>query len=103
LAVNLSEPGQLIPVPGVSIATACAGVKTMLRDDLAMVVFSPETVVAGVYTQSAFAAPPVHVAKARQGQARAWIVNSGNANAATGQPGREDAEASSAFFHGCDR
>ncbi len=93
MAVNLSEPGQLLPVPGVSIATACAGVKTTTRDDLAMVVFAPETVMAGVYTQSAFAAPPVHVAKARQGQARAWIVNSGNANAATGQPGREDAEA----------
>jgi glutamate N-acetyltransferase/amino-acid N-acetyltransferase len=55
--------------------------------------FDPGSVIAGVYTQSAFAAPPVHLAKARQGAALAWIVNSGNANAATGQPGLEDAEA----------
>ena len=40
---------------------------------------------AGVFTNSAFAAPPVMLAKARQNSCRAWIINSGNANAATGE------------------
>ena len=93
MAVNLSPPAFLEPVPGVRIGTACSGVKESPRDDLALVIFEPGTVVAGVYTQSAFAAPPVHLAKARQNQALAWIVNSGNANAATGEPGHEDAKA----------
>lgn len=93
MAVNLSPPAFLEPVPGVRIGTACSGVKESPRDDLALVIFEPGTVVAGVYTQSAFAAPPVHLAKARQNQALAWIVNSGNANAATGEPGYEDAKA----------
>lgn len=93
MAVNLSQPESLWPVPGVRIGTACSGIKGADRDDLALVLFDTGTVMAGVYTQSAFAAPPVHLAKARQAQALAWIVNSGNANAATGQPGREDAEA----------
>ena len=93
LAVNLFEPGSLWSVPGIRIGTARSGVKAAERDDLALVMFDPGSVIAGVYTQSAFAAPPVHLAKARQGAALAWIVNSGNANAATGQPGLEDAEA----------
>ena len=46
--------------------------------------------IAGVYTQSAFTAPPVDLARERL-TPLAWIVNSGNANAATGQPGRADA------------
>ena len=93
MAVNLSQPESLWPVPGVRIRTSRSGVKAAERDDLALVMFDAGTVIAGVYTQSAFAAPPVHLAKARQDGALAWIVNSGNANAATGQPGLEDAEA----------
>ena len=51
-----------------------------------------QTRVAGVYTQSAFTAPPVELAKARANDSRAWVINSGNANAATGEPGLRDAE-----------
>ena len=47
----------------------------------------------GVYTQSGFAAPPVQLCRERAGNAvRALVINSGNANAATGLPGRRDAE-----------
>ena len=90
MAVNLVEPNALTPVPGVRLAAARTGIKNAPRDDLALAVFDEGTVIAGVYTQSAFAAPPVDLAKERV-TPRAWIVNSGNANAATGQPGRADA------------
>ena len=93
MSVNLSEPTTLLPVPGVQLAAASAGIKNTDRDDLGLAVFAPGTVVSGVYTQSAFAAPPVHLAKERHAGARAWIINSGNANAATGEPGRQDAMA----------
>ena len=90
MAVNLVEPKALTPVPGVRLAAVRTGIKDAPRDDLALAVFDEGTVIAGVYTQSAFAAPPVDLAKERV-TPRAWIVNSGNANAATGQPGRADA------------
>ena len=90
MAVNLVEPNALTPVPGVRLAAVRTGIKDAPRDDLALAVFDEGTAIAGVYTQSAFAAPPVDLAKERV-TPRAWIVNSGNANAATGQPGRADA------------
>lgn len=90
MAVNLAEPEGLMPVPGVRLAAIRTGIKDAPRDDLALALFDEGTVIAGVYTQSAFAAPPVALAKERL-TPRAWIVNSGNANAATGQPGRADA------------
>lgn len=90
MAVNLVEPDTLMPVPGVRLAATRTGIKEASRDDLALAVFDEGTVIAGVYTQSAFAAPPVDLAKERL-TPLAWIVNSGNANAATGQPGRDDA------------
>ena len=96
MAVNLSRPSNLLPVPGVRLAATSSGVKGD-KDDLALAVFDPTVVVAGVYTQSAFAAPPVFVAKDREQTARAWLINSGNANAATGEPGRQDA------VHLCDQ
>ena len=79
-------------MPGVRLAAVSSGVNGE-RDDLALMVFDPSAVVAGVYTQSAFAAPPVWVAKEREKTSRGWLVNSGNANAATGEPGRKDAVA----------
>ena len=90
MAVNLVEPESLMPVPGVRLAAIRTGIKDAPRDDLALALFDEGTVIAGVYTQSAFAAPPVALAKERL-TPRAWIVNSGNANAATGLPGRADA------------
>ena len=90
MAVNLVEPDTLMPVPGVRLAATRTGIKDAPRDDLAVAVFDEGTVIAGVYTQSAFTAPPVDLARERL-TPLAWIVNSGNANAATGQPGRADA------------
>ncbi len=93
MAVNLRPPDELLPVPGVRVGSACAGIKQTERDDIALFHFVSGTQIAGVYTQSHFAAAPVLLARARQSQSRAWVVNSGNANAATGEVGGEDAQA----------
>lgn len=92
MAVNLEQPTNVLAVPGVKLGTASSGTKSVERDDVALVTFSPDTQVAGVYTQSSFAAAPVQLARLREQDCRAWIINSGNANAATGQPGLADAE-----------
>ncbi len=93
MAVNLPPPAKLLPVDGVSLGTACAGIKQNSRDDLLVVGLDPGSQTAGVFTQSAFRAAPVEIAQEHlhQGAARALVINSGNANAATGAPGREDA------------
>jgi glutamate N-acetyltransferase/amino-acid N-acetyltransferase len=79
----------------VRLASACAGIKQTQRDDIALLVFEPGTRVAGVFTRNAFRAPPVDVAAARvaAGTVRAMLINSGNANAATGAQGSADARA----------
>jgi glutamate N-acetyltransferase/amino-acid N-acetyltransferase len=93
MAVNLAPATDLLAVPGVRIGSACAGIKQTQRPDIALFEFAPGTQVAGVYTQSHFAAAPVLLARDRQRESRAWVVNSGNANAATGEVGSEDAQA----------
>ena len=95
MAVNLPELGPLPPVGGVRVGTAGAGIKQHERDDIAVFLLAPETVVAGVFTRSAFRAAPVQIASAHlsAGGIRALVINSGNANAATGEAGLEDARA----------
>ena len=75
------------------MGTAKTAIKSADRDDVAVFSFAPGTQTAGVYTQSSFIAPPVQLAKARQANCRAWVINSGNANAATGELGLQDADA----------
>ena len=62
------------------------------RYDMAAFVFGPEVTMAGVFTQNAFCAAPVHVARAHlAGQPRAWLINTKSANAGTGEIGHQDA------------
>ena len=99
---------ELPPIPGVSLAAAEAGLRYRGRPDLLLASMAPETTVAGVLTRSLTAAPPVHWCRALLGDgasaARALVVNAGNANAATGEPGhaavRRTAEAAAALV-GC--
>lgn len=84
---------------GVCLGSAMAGIKKANRRDL-VVVELPETArVAGVFTLNAFCAAPVHVAKAHldhcgkhQQTPRYWLINTGNANAGTGDIGLRDAK-----------
>lgn len=85
------------PVPGVRLATAAAGIKATDRDDVAVLLLDPGSRVSGTFTRSHFKAAPVILceqALAAQAQVpiRALVINSGNANAATGNPGLEDAQ-----------
>ena len=91
MPVNLSNPEVVHSVAGVRIGTACAEIKQSKRDDLALFVFDPGTHIAGVYTKSHFMAAPVIVAKENEQSSLSWLVNSGNANAATGNRGETDA------------
>ncbi len=85
---------RLPKIDGVRLATAEAGICYRDRDDLMLAVFDPGTTVAGVLTRSKTASAPVLWCqkKLKAGTARALVVNSGNANAFTGQRG-EDAVA----------
>jgi glutamate N-acetyltransferase / amino-acid N-acetyltransferase len=93
MAVNLPPLGTLIPIRGVRIGTTCAGIKQTQRDDLVVMALAVGTRVSGVFTQSAFKAAPVQVCqhRLRESSPRAIVINSGNANAATGAAGRDDA------------
>ena len=95
MAVRLPPLGELASVAGVRLATACAGIKQRQRDDLAVIELAHDCEVAGVFTRNAFRAPPVIMAESRirSGNLRALLINSGNANAATGTSGRDDAAA----------
>ena len=78
-------------VEGVRIATAEAGIKYKNRTDLLAMVFDEGTAVAGVFTRSKCPSAPVDFCRENLGggKARILVVNSGNANAFTGQKGRE--------------
>jgi glutamate N-acetyltransferase/amino-acid N-acetyltransferase len=93
VAVNLEPPGELMAIPGVRLATGAAAIKSAGRDDITILSFDPGTAVAGVFTRSSFRAAPVLLAeeRIRQGDVRALLINSGNANAATGEAGMADA------------
>jgi glutamate N-acetyltransferase / amino-acid N-acetyltransferase len=80
---------HLPPLAGVRLATGEAGVRYRDRTDVLLAVFAPETQVAGVFTTSKTASAPVEWCRAltKAGQARALVVNSGNANAFTGKAG----------------
>ncbi|OIR11774.1 arginine biosynthesis bifunctional protein ArgJ [mine drainage metagenome] len=92
MPVNLSTPvaAQLLPVAGVSLGTAEAGIKRADRKDLLVIKLDEGTTVAGVFTSNRFCAAPVIVAREHLAAGegiRALVVNTGNANAGTGDPG----------------
>jgi glutamate N-acetyltransferase/amino-acid N-acetyltransferase len=96
----------LPPLAGVRMATGEAGVKYKDRTDVLLTVLAPGTQAAGVFTRSKTASAPVEWCRAqlKHGDARALVVNSGNANAFTGEAGlagaRAVAEAAAAIV-GC--
>jgi glutamate N-acetyltransferase/amino-acid N-acetyltransferase len=92
MAVNLlpPDPGSLLPVAGVELGIAMAGVKKPGRRDLLVMRLAPGASVAGVFTKNRFCAAPVLLAKkhlAASKDIRALVVNTGNANAGTGKDG----------------
>jgi len=85
------------PVAGITLGTANAGIKQTVRDDILVVQMAEHSTCAAVFTQNAFCAAPVHVAKANLAHSPRWLlINSGNANAGTGEQGMKDALATCA-------
>ncbi|QNA88051.1 bifunctional glutamate N-acetyltransferase/amino-acid acetyltransferase ArgJ [Massilia sp. Dwa41.01b] len=105
MAVNSPLPvaADLKPVAGFEIGFAQAGIKKPNRKDLLVMKLADGATVAGVFTLNRFCAAPVQVSKANlaavgNGGApiRALVVNTGNANAGTGEPGLANAQATCA-------
>jgi len=96
MPVNLSAPvaASLLPVAGVSLGIAEAGIKRPNRKDLLVIKLDEGAAVAGVFTTNRFCAAPVTLAKDHLASGkgiRALLVNTGNANAGTGEQGMEAA------------
>jgi glutamate N-acetyltransferase/amino-acid N-acetyltransferase len=102
MAVNFPsiDPAALHSVAGVTLGWAEANIRKPNRKDVLVIRVDEGASVAGVFTQNRFCAAPVtvcreHLAAARNGgkAIRALVVNTGNANAGTGEPGMENARA----------
>ena len=96
MAVNLqaADAAQILAIDGTQVYVGQAGVKKAERDDLTLVVLNAANSVGAVFTQNRFCAAPVQIAKqhlAADAGIRALVINTGNANAGTGQQGRDDA------------
>ncbi|MDH3310401.1 MAG: bifunctional glutamate N-acetyltransferase/amino-acid acetyltransferase ArgJ [Gammaproteobacteria bacterium] len=96
MAVGLQGLPTLHPVPGVRLGTAAAGIRKKDRRDLVVIECAPGTLAAATFTKNRFCAAPVTVAREhlKKNPPRALLVNTGIANAGTGNPGLEDALAS---------
>jgi glutamate N-acetyltransferase/amino-acid N-acetyltransferase len=102
MAVNSPLPvaAELKPVNGIELGFAQAGIKKPNRKDLLVMKLAEGATVAGVFTKNRFCAAPVQICKANlaavSGGAkpiRALVINTGNANAGTGEPGLANARA----------
>lgn len=97
MPVNYSAPAaqDLLPVKGVKLGSAKAQVRKPNRKDVLVMQLEPGTRVAGVFTQNRFCAAPVTLSKqhlASGKEIRALLVNTGNANAGTGEEGMKNAQ-----------
>ena len=102
MPVNLPLPiaANLTPVAGIELGYAEAGVRKADRKDLLVMKLAPTATVAGVFTTNRFCAAPVQVCKVHlEGMRlsgapiRALLINTGNANAGTGDVGLANANA----------
>ncbi|MFL6659460.1 MAG: bifunctional glutamate N-acetyltransferase/amino-acid acetyltransferase ArgJ [Massilia sp.] len=109
MAVNSPLPvaADLKPVKGIAIGYAQAGIKKPNRKDVLVMQLAEGATVAGVFTKNRFCAAPVQVSKAHLAAVadggkpiRALVVNTGNANAGTGESGLADARATCAALAG---
>ena len=98
MPVNYATPAadQLRPVGGVCLGTAEAGIRKKDRRDLTLLALDAGCTVAGVFTQNRFCAAPVQLCRDHLASGkgiRALVINTGIANAGTGEPGRQAAQA----------
>jgi glutamate N-acetyltransferase/amino-acid N-acetyltransferase len=109
MPVNLCapDPASLLPVAGVRLGIASAGIKKPGRRDITLIELAAGARVAGVFTQNRFCAAPVTLCRQNLAQStpgiRALVINTGNANAGTGEEGlrraRQSCAAVAAIMH----
>jgi glutamate N-acetyltransferase/amino-acid N-acetyltransferase len=92
MPVNLSapNPSDLHPVPGVKLGITMAGVRKANRRDLTVITLDEGSAVAGVFTKNRYCAAPVQICREHlqdSSDIRALVINTGNANAGTGEDG----------------
>jgi glutamate N-acetyltransferase/amino-acid N-acetyltransferase len=97
MSVNLPLPiaQNLLPIPGLKLGYACAGIKKPGRKDVLLITVPEGAAVAGVFTLNRFCAAPVQVCKEhlqKTSGIRALVINTGNANAGTGESGLANAQ-----------
>lgn len=79
-------------ITGIKLGTACAGIRQRERDDLVIVELAPDTTTAVVLTRNSFQAAPVQLTRQHLSEhPRYLVINSGNANAGTGEQGIQNA------------
>ncbi len=93
MAVGETDWQELHSVAGIKLGVAAAGIKYANRNDLLLIEIKEGSCVGGVFTQNHFAAAPVKIAKQHLSEftPRFFLVNSGNANACTGEAGEKAA------------
>ena len=96
MSVGEDKPLKLLAVPGVKIGIAEAGIKKASRKDVVVFEFAEKSAVAGAFTQNRFCAAPVQLAKSYLAKtpSRFFVINTGNANAGTGEQGLHNAQLS---------
>lgn len=101
MAVGQCDFPSMHPVKGIKLGTCNAGIKQTVRDDILVIEMAETGSCAAVFTQNAFCAAPVLIARENLAQEPRWLlINSGNANAGTGKQGLQDAFASCAALAG---
>ena len=87
--VDAAYPHDIFAVAGVRLAAVASGIRYRNRLDLVLVELGSASTVSGVFTRNAFCAAPVIVAKQhlQSVPTRYFLINAGNANAGTGEPG----------------
>lgn len=96
MANSAESQSALLPVEGIRLAAAVAGIKYTDRNDVVLIELPEDASTAAVFTRNAFCAAPVALAKQHllDARPRYLLINSGNANAGTGQTGMKTARQS---------
>jgi len=108
MAVNLEAPDKLLPVRGVRLAACASGIKKKPLTDLVIIELNDNANCSAVFTQNRFRAAPVIIAEKNLiiSSPKLLMINSGNANAGTGETGFNDAVTTceyAAAAIGCDK
>ena len=93
MAVGEYSFPELGKISGIRLGSACAGINQSERDDLVVVQLESGSTCSAVFTQNAFCAAPVTIAREHLNNSPEWLlINSGNANAGTGKLGFQNVQ-----------